>query len=83
MNFKKMLSLLVSVSMLAGYAVTGHAAETDEVTTVIAGSDFQSSSGQARAIENMTSRLNKLKEGEGITTADGFLFAGDYDYNYG
>ena len=83
MNLKKMLSLLVSISMLAGYAVTGYAAETDEVTTVIAASDFQHSSGTTQAAANMSYRLGKLKDGEGITTADGFLFAGDYDYNYG
>ena len=83
MNLKKMLSLLMSISMLAGYAVTGYAAEDDGITTVIAASDFQHSSGITSAANNMKFRLNILKEGEGITTADGFLFAGDYDYSTG
>lgn len=83
MNRKKILSLLLSISMLAAYGVTGYATEAEDITTVIAASDFQHSSGLTSAANNMEYRLNILKEGEGITTADGFLFAGDYDYNYG
>ena len=59
----------------------GAAVQTDDgVTTVIACSDFQHPSGDASGAAIVSNILNQMKVG-GITTADGFICAGDYDYN--
>ena len=49
-------------------------------TVVIAGSDFQNKSGNTAGANVVTNLLNTIK-GAGYTSADGFLFCGDYDYD--
>lgn len=56
------------------------AAETGK-TVVIAGSDFQHPSGDTQGADTVTAVLNQMQTA-GFTTADGFLFAGDYQYGY-
>ena len=53
---------------------------TDDSIVVIAGSDFQNSSGHEAGAVTVTNILSKIQAD--YPTADGFLFAGDYDYNY-
>lgn len=61
-------------------AKDGTAVQTDDgVTTVIACSDFQHPSGDKGGATIVTNILNAMK-GD-VTTADGFICAGDYDYN--
>ena len=62
-------------------AKDGTAVQTDDgVTTVIACSDFQHPSGDAGGAKIVTNILNAMK-GD-VTTADGFICAGDYSYGY-
>ena len=48
-----------------------------DVTTVIAGSDFQNKSGDEAGAATVTSILTQIQKD--YTSVDGFLFAGDYD----
>ena len=48
--------------------------------TVIAGSDFQNPSGNTAGAQVVTSILTQMQNA-GYTSADGFLFCGDYDYS--
>ena len=51
-------------------------------TVIIAGSDFQNTSNSHSAgADQVTDILNQIVDA-GYTTANGFLFAGDYDYGY-
>lgn len=62
-------------------AKDGTAVQTDDgVTTVIACSDFQHPSGDKGGATIVTNILNAMK-GD-VTTADGFICAGDYSYGY-
>lgn len=55
---------------------------SSEPVVVIAGSDFQNtSSNHAQGAVVVTNLLNQIK-GAGYTKADGFLFLGDYYYDY-
>lgn len=51
-----------------------------ETTTIIAGSDFQHQSGTDEGIEVMDDIFSSINS-SGITSADGFFFLGDYDYD--
>lgn len=51
------------------------------VTTVIACSDFQHPSGDSTGAQIVTNILNAIKN-DGNSTADGFICAGDYSYDY-
>ena len=64
-------------------------ADEDETTTnddssiiVIAGSDFQNTNFSHTAGANQVTSILKQIVNAGYTTADGFLFAGDYYYGY-
>ena len=54
---------------------------TDGSITVIAGSDFQNQSGNTAGAQVVTSILTQMQNA-GYTSADGFLFCGDYSYGY-
>ena len=85
-RFKKWIALMLAFVMLIGNAPVDAiksvwAAEADSVV-VIAGSDFQNTSySHTDGAKQVTSILNQIKSA-GYTTADGFLFAGDYYYGY-
>lgn len=80
-KMKKFLStLLVFVIVFALLPVSALAAETDTSTTVIAASDFQHSSGHTQTASIVSKILSVIQKD--FSEADGFLFAGDYDYNY-
>ncbi|MBP3321839.1 MAG: metallophosphoesterase [Clostridia bacterium] len=53
----------------------------EEVTTLIACSDFQPKSGPASGQKTVARILKTLKEESGIKKADGLLFCGDYDFD--
>ncbi|MBQ8399792.1 MAG: metallophosphoesterase [Clostridia bacterium] len=53
----------------------------EEVTTIIACSDFQPKSGPASGKKVVQKILKTLKEQSGVKKADGLLFCGDYDYD--
>ena len=55
--------------------------DADGVTYVLAGSDFQPTDGKTSTGVNLVNQiLNQVNED--YDTMDGFLFMGDYDYNY-
>ena len=79
-------SLLLIVMLVAAvpatlfdFAIKASAAESDTIY-VLAGSDFQPTNASNTTGVNL---LNKIldKVDDKYTTMDGFLFAGDYDYN--
>ncbi len=86
-QIKKQLAYLLVVCMLLALLPTNVFAEdlasgaagTDS-TVVIAGSDFQNPSGNTAGAATVTSILNQMQNA-GYTSADGFLFCGDYDYS--
>ena len=75
----KVLSLLIAVALIAVVPMTAAATE-DEVTYVIAGSDFQHPNG-GRQNADIVKNILSAMENDGITNPYGFLFAGDYGYS--
>ena len=75
-NIKRQLALLLAVCMLLS-VLPLHVFAAEQSITVIAGSDFQNKSGSEAGAQVVTSILTKM----GYTSADGFLFCGDYDYS--
>lgn len=69
------LIMLVSVIPLASFVSNAQ----NDVTTLIAASDFQPKDGAKKGIAVVESILASMKK-DGISKADGFLFCGDYDY---
>lgn len=87
-HIKRQVSWLLAVCMILGLIplnVLATGATTDstatESVTVIAGSDFQNPDGSNAGAQVVTSILTQMKNA-GYTEADGFLFCGDYNYNY-
>ena len=86
-QIKKQLAYLLVVCMLLALLPTNVFAEdlasgaagTDS-TVVIAGSDFQNQNGNTAGAATVTDILNQMQDA-GYTSADGFLFCGDYDYS--
>lgn len=84
MKKRQFVSILLVLCMVLGFLpVNAFAASGDEEPViVIAGSDFQNTNNDHDAgAAQVTSILEQIQEA-GYTTADGFLFAGDYDYGY-
>jgi len=77
---KKVLAVILTVSVLMGICFTGTIFAEDK-TVVIACSDFQPKDGNTSGKTVLEGLVNSLKN-EGITSADGFLCCGDYDYEY-
>ena len=71
---------MLPASVFAAEATSEDGTQTSESVVVIAGSDFQNSSGHEASAATVTAILSQIQED--YPTADGFLFAGDYDYNY-
>ncbi len=57
------------------------AAQDEEVTTILACSDFQAESGNITGKSQIAEILAAMEK-DGITSADGFFACGDYDYEY-
>ena len=76
---RRAILFLATVLLLSQFNILSVTAEgtTSEKTIVIAGSDFQSSSHDAGAML-VGLFLKSMTQNNGITSADGFLFCGDY-----
>ena len=79
---KKLIALGICIVLLMGALPLGLPLfGQEEVTTLIACSDFQPKSGPSSG-KSVTARILKtLKEESGVSKADGLLFCGDYDYD--
>ena len=78
---KKLLALLLALIMILSLLPTSVLATGGEPTVVIAGSDFQNSSGDTAGAQTVTNILTQMQNAD-YTEADGFLFCGDYNYGY-
>ena len=85
----KLISILLCVTIFLGLPVVPAASEpSKEVTptsefTVIAASDFQPKTSFGEGVKNIRNIISEI-QADGITSADGFLFCGDYDaHSYG
>ena len=72
-------SILLLVAVVLCLSVFATAPE--EVTTILACSDFQASSGNASGKQQVSAILSAMAKDD-ITSADGFFVCGDYDYEY-
>ncbi len=77
---KKIFAIVITLSVLTSVCFTGTIFAEDK-TVVIACSDFQPEYGNSSGKTVLEGLVNSLKN-EGITSADGFLCCGDYDYEY-
>ena len=78
---RRLITSLLCLSLFGGLlpaSITVNA--KDQVTRVIACSDFQAKSGHEESQENVRAILSAMEEDE-IISADGFICAGDYDYS--
>ena len=89
-RFLQLLSAFLAIVLLCGVLplqvfadvldeIAPQAAGNDPIV-VIAGSDFQDPDGHEASSGNVSSILTAIKQK--YSSAYGFLFAGDYDYNY-
>lgn len=83
MNIRKILNKCLAFLAVAliicqfnVFFVRAQASDNDK-TTVIAASDFQASSAES-GVQNVELLLKSMKNNGGISSADGFLFCGDY-----
>lgn len=79
---KKLLALLLALIMILSLLPTSVLATGSEPTVVIAGSDFQNPNGNDAGAQTVTNILTQMQKAGGYTSADGFLFCGDYSYGY-
>ncbi len=79
MKFNRLISILLIFVIALSVPYTAGA---EIVTTVIACSDFQHPNGNESGAETVKELVNSLKS-FGITSADGFLCCGDYNYGSG
>ena len=83
---KRLLALVLTLALLIGVVPSGvlsfkATAATDEPIYVLAGSDFQPTDGKtATGVNLLNGILSQIQKD--YPKMDGFLFAGDYDYNY-
>ena len=68
--------LVIMVAHFCGFSVNAQA-EDSEKTVVVAGSDFQSTTAENGA-RKLGMLIESVKTNSGISSADGFLFCGDY-----
>lgn len=79
---KKLLALLLALIMILSLLPTSVLATGSEPTVVIAGSDFQNPNGDTAGAQVVTNILTQMQNAGGYTSADGFLFCGDYNHDY-
>lgn len=77
---KRVLTMILAISVLITVCAAGTIFAQDK-TVVLACSDFQPEQGNNAGKTVLESLLCVLKN-KGITSADGFLCCGDYDYEY-
>lgn len=77
---KKLTSILLVLAMVLSVCGTVSFAAGEPIT-LIACSDFQDEAGNASGKLRVKAVLNAMADA-GITSADGFLCCGDYDYEY-
>lgn len=78
MKTKKLLAIILTfIMLLSAFCFSSAAAE---VTRILAGSDFQHPDGNAAGQKTVDAIINAIKA-DGIESADGFLFCGDYDHD--
>lgn len=80
MVLKRIFAIVLTLSVLVGVCFTGTIFAQDK-TVVIACSDFQPEYGNSAGKTVLAELVNSLKN-NGISSADGFLCCGDYDYEY-
>ena len=80
---KRFLSAFICLGLLFGLCspVAEAAPQSGGVTTVIACSDFQNENGNDAGKAVVQDILAAMAQ-DGVTSADGFLCCGDYDYEY-
>lgn len=78
MCIKKLLSILLTGLLLISMFSTISLAAG--VTRVLAGSDFQHPDGNEAGQKTVTAIINAIKA-DGVDSADGFIFCGDYDHD--
>lgn len=79
---KRLLSILLTatfVIVLIAITLPGASAASEPII-VVAGSDFQDKTSHEVGKERLDGFFSAMKS-DGITNIDGFLFAGDYDYD--
>ena len=79
---KKLLALLLALIMILSLLPTSVLATGSDPTVVIAGSDFQNPNGDTAGAQVVTNILTQMQNAGGYTSADGFLFCGDYNHSY-
>lgn len=80
-NQRLIALLLCLVMVLTMGILPGDVDAAKTSTTVIAGSDFQNSSGDTAGAQMVTNILTNMQNA-GYREADGFLFCGDYNHSY-
>ena len=80
-NQRLIALLLCLVMVLTMGILPGDVDAAETSTTVIAGSDFQNSSGDTAGAQTVTNILTQMQSA-GYMSADGFLFCGDYNHSY-
>lgn len=79
---KRLAALLLCLVLVAGLMPAAAFAQAQDVTYVLAGSDFQNTNEDHAAGAAYVSKLINQIQKAGYDTMDGFLFAGDYDYSF-
>ncbi len=79
MKFRRLISFFLALLMVTAVPVSVSA---ENITTVIACSDFQHPSGNSSGKATVKELMGAIKS-YGITSADGFLCCGDYNYGSG
>lgn len=82
MNSKRILAffLCIITVIISLPCLPIQLAAEEQPTTIIAASDFQPPDGSTTGIGRVRKIFNAMKK-DGISTADGFFFCGDYDYS--
>lgn len=81
MNEKHIITLVLSILLFANILTFANVSADTNSVTVLACSDFQHPNGNEDGKALVKEILGTMSE-DGITSADGFLCCGDYDYEY-
>ena len=81
MKMKRLFAMLLALAMLSLVVLSlpFSVSADDGVTTLIAASDFQPKDGNANGVPTIN-KILKAMGNSGVTSADGFLFCGDFDF---
>ena len=81
-QMKRVAALLLCLVLVASLVPVAVFATAQDVTYVLAGSDFQNTDNDHTSGAAYVTKLLDQIKAAGYTTMDGFLFAGDYDYGF-